>query len=153
MSARSKHHNKYLNNIPFVGKDDTQKSSSTDQELDFEGVDGRVVRSSELELDQIDNVQWRGYKKDLHNGVVQWNKGCQQVDITSTKDNSIEQLRFEGDSCKRIRGKNFLSIYTQLEEKWLQPRHVSRTMIHIYILWRQLCSDCIHLQLSPYRAC
>lgn len=57
MSARSKHHNKYLNNIPFVGKDDTQKSSSTDQELDFEGVDGRVVRSSELELDQIDNVQ------------------------------------------------------------------------------------------------
>ena len=102
MSAKSKHYSKYLNNIPFVGKEDTQNSSSTDQKLDFEGVNGRVMRGPELELDQIDNVQWRGYEKDLHNGVVQWNKGCQQVDITSTKDNSIEQLRFEGDSCNRI---------------------------------------------------
>jgi hypothetical protein len=57
LSAKSIHYRKYLSNIPFVGKDDTQYSSSTDQELDFEGVNGRVMRGPELILDQIDNVQ------------------------------------------------------------------------------------------------
>jgi hypothetical protein len=57
MPAKLKRYSKYLNNIPFVGKENTQNSSSTDQELDSEGIDGRIVRGPELELDQIDNVQ------------------------------------------------------------------------------------------------
>lgn len=80
--------------------DQGQKSGTSDDVLDLESVEARIVGGLELDLHQEDNVEGRCDEEHLHDGVVERDIGRKQISVSRQKDRRVQRLRLERNSYR-----------------------------------------------------
>lgn len=73
--------------------EDGQTSNRNHQELHSECVMVAVVRCLELVIDEEESEEGESEEDNFHGGVVERDKGCQQVQVPSCVDHGKHDLR------------------------------------------------------------
>lgn len=86
-----------LHKVEMVVEEQCQNEARAHEILQLDRVDSRIVRRSEPDLHQVQDIDRRTDEEDLHQETVE-RSFMKQVHVARHKDDRVEQLGFERDA-------------------------------------------------------